>query len=223
MIASSQVYVVRNIEAKMQDKIRLEDAYAIATPEDNMSLYARWAENYDIEFAKSHGYILPQVVAHAVHAIRTSGRVLDIGAGTGLLGQSLGALGSYDIDATDISAQMLEQARAKNIYAHVFTSDVTATIPVPDDTYHITTSSGTFTHGHVGANAIPEILRITKPGGVFVFSVNQEFWKKSGFDTSISRLEPRVAKITVDLAPIYGGVPENIHAADQAVIVTIEK
>lgn len=209
--------------AKMQDKIRLEDAYAIATPEDNVSLYARWAERYDVEFAQSHGYILPQKVAHAVHRMRKSGRVLDIGAGTGLLAQSLAALGSYDIDATDISTQMLDQARDKKIYAHIFTSDVTATIPVPDDSYDITTSSGTFTHGHVGADAIPEILRITKPGGVFVFSVNQEFWHKNGFETSISDLNSSVAKITVDRAPIYSGAPENSRAADQAIIVTIEK
>ena len=47
----------------MSKKIDLDDAYNIQTPADNVKLYAKWAGSYDVDFAKSTDYILPQQVA----------------------------------------------------------------------------------------------------------------------------------------------------------------
>ncbi len=73
----------------MSKKIDLDDAYNIQTPADNVKLYAKWADSYDVDFAKSTDYILPQQVAQVVHDFSATGTVLDVGAGTGLLGQAL--------------------------------------------------------------------------------------------------------------------------------------
>lgn len=46
----------------------------------------------------------------------------------------------------------------------------------------------TFTHGHVGAEALDEILRIITPGGHFACTVNMGIWKSAGFADKFSEL-----------------------------------
>ena len=50
-------------------------------------------------------------------------------------------------------------------------------------------SAGTFTHGHVGADAFDELLRITKPGGLFVLSINSKFFVKAGFKEKFLKIK----------------------------------
>ena len=121
----------------MVKKVNLEDAYTLNDPDDNVRLYSKWAATYDTDFAQNSDYILPNQVAKAVHAIKKTGRVLDLGAGTGLLAAELLKLGKYKVDATDISEDMLRTA-AKRTYM----SDVTTRIDALDGAYDICTSSG---------------------------------------------------------------------------------
>ena len=44
-------------------KIKLDDAYSLKTPADNVALYRNWAETYDAEFARDRGYQYPQQIA----------------------------------------------------------------------------------------------------------------------------------------------------------------
>ena len=46
--------------------------------------------------------------------------VLDLGAGTGLCGQVLEEEGFENVDALDISREMLDEARKKNLYKNYF-------------------------------------------------------------------------------------------------------
>ena len=49
-----------------------------------------------------------------------SKHILDLGAGTGLCGEVLRNAGFENVDALDISSEMLEEARKKNIYKNLF-------------------------------------------------------------------------------------------------------
>ena len=160
----------------------LEAAYDLETPEDNMKLYAAWAETYDTGYRASMDYILHRQVGQTYHALGGGPKVLDIGAGTGALAEVLAPLGPYDMDATDISQPMLEVAAQKDLYRRIFWSDVTAGLPVDDATYDGVVSSGTFTLGHVGPQAIGELLRVTKTGGHVVISVNEHHWHALHFE-----------------------------------------
>ena len=73
----------------MQDDPDLEAAYALQTPDDNRRLYAEWATTYDDEFAVDMDYMLPLHVAEAFASVGGQGPVIDLGAGTGLLGAAL--------------------------------------------------------------------------------------------------------------------------------------
>jgi ubiquinone/menaquinone biosynthesis C-methylase UbiE len=40
--------------------------------------------------------------------------------------------------------------------------------------------TGVLTSGHVGPNAIKEMIRVVKPGGYFICSIAQSIFKKNG-------------------------------------------
>ncbi len=90
---------------------KLEAAYALKTPADNISFYHSFAATYDEGFVVDTGYVCPREVARVFleHAEPQDRPVLDIGAGTGLLAESLGGI---ETDGIDISAEMLEKAAA---------------------------------------------------------------------------------------------------------------
>jgi predicted TPR repeat methyltransferase len=208
---------------KMVKKVSLEDAYSLNSPEDNVRLYSKWAETYDTDFAQNSDYILPYQIAKAVHDTKNNCSVLDLGAGTGLLASELLKIGQYRIDATDISEDMLKAAEKKKLYEQLFWSDITDQINALNETYDICASSGTFTHGHVGPEALKEVLRVVKKGGAIVISVNLGFWKLKAFDVTFDKLRETVHSINFKYLPIYGEHSKGDHSQDQAVIATIIK
>ena len=48
---------------------------------------------------------------------------------------------------------------------------------------------GTFTFGHVKPNALDEFLRITKPGGLICFTINEGIHEEYGFYKKIDILK----------------------------------
>ncbi len=201
----------------------LDQAYALTSPEDCLRLYADWAGSYDAGFAKGMDYVLPAQVARAFVDAGGTGPVLDVGAGTGLAGQALRGLGfAGDIDALDLSEQMLAQARAKNIYRALHAADLTRP-PLPCAGYAGIISSGTFTHGHVGPDALPALIDAALPGAVFVISVNDGIWQALGFPQTLRRLDPQIEGLAAPLVPIYGNSASAPHAGDRARLVTFRK
>ena len=87
----------------MSDEPELKDAYALKSPEDAKRLYAAWAETYDIDFGTAQGYLTPREVVRVFADAGGCGPVLDVGAGTGLVGEGLAAAGIGPIDALDLS------------------------------------------------------------------------------------------------------------------------
>lgn len=194
----------------------LDAAYALQTPEDNRRLYADWAETYDTGFAAAMAYRLPALVAAAFDG---AGPVLDVGAGTGLLGQALAAKGVGPLDGIDISAQMLAVARGKGVYRDLMLADVCQPLALPFAAYTGVVSSGTFTHGHVGPEAIAPLLGVAAPGARFVFSVNSGVYAAKGFDHVLAGLGHRIAALELEEAAIYGDAPDPAHRGDRALIV----
>ena len=79
------------------DEFDLARAYRLKTPEDSRALYRDWAADYDDAFAAAYGYVFPDLIARifAERALRDDQPVLDIGAGTGLVGERLAARGRF--------------------------------------------------------------------------------------------------------------------------------
>jgi predicted TPR repeat methyltransferase len=201
----------------------LGSAYSLQSPEDSIRLYADWASTYDADFADSNGYILPAQVARMFVRLGGEGPVLDIGAGTGLLAEALKPSDIGPVDATDISQEMLDVAETKCLYRQLFTGDVTQTMPVDDGAYNGIVSSGTFTHGHVGPEALDEVLRMVKTGGLVTLSINAEHYAALGFAAKLDALRDKITDLALPQLPIYASDSQSAHKEDLAVIASFRK
>ena len=159
----------------------LDAVYALKTPEDNRRHYDDWAETYDSEFVRDMDYVLPDRVAEVFAGLNPDGPILDVGAGTGLVGVRLAALGAGPVEGTDISPGMLAAAAEKAVYDRLFEGDLLDRLPVDNCHYGSAVSAGTFTNGHVGPEGIDEVLRVVRKGGLIALSVNGVHWEKAGF------------------------------------------
>ena len=179
----------------VKKKIKLNDAYSLETPEDSIKLYKKWAKTYDEDFALNSNYISPQKISSFFnkHSRKTDTPILDVGAGTGLIGEFLNSKGKKEIFGIDISSEMLDQAKRKGRYSSLIESDITKKISFKDNFFGAVVSAGTFTHGHVGPDAFDELLRITKPGGLFVLSINSKVFIKGGFQKKFLTIKNEIS------------------------------
>ena len=178
-----------------EKKIGYDDAYSLKTPEDSIKLYKKWAQTYDENFAINSNYLSPIKICSFFnkHAGNTDTPILDVGAGTGLVGELLYRTGNKKIIGIDISSEMLDQAKLKKCYSSLLEADVTKKIPLKSNSIGAVVSAGTFTHGHVGPDALDELLRITKPGGLFVLSINSKVFTKDGFEEKLLRIKNSIS------------------------------
>ena len=92
-----------------------------------------------------------------------------------------------------------------------------------NDTLEGAVSSGTFTNGHVGPEAVPEVLRVVRPGGWVVLSVNARHYAGHGFEAELRRLAPSLGACVLSDVPIYGAKAIGPHAKDRAVLLSLRK
>ena len=201
----------------------LDAAYGLKTPEDNIRLYAAWAEDYDQSFADEMDYQLPQEVARLFANSGGQGPVLDIGAGTGLAAEALARYGIGPIDALDISEEMLRVAGSKGLYRNLITKDITTPFAPTFDRYAGMISSGTFTTGHVGSEALDRLLSVALPGARFALSVNAAHWKAQGFDRKFIALEKQITQFELVDVAIYGRGNHGPHKEDRGKIALFQK
>ncbi len=201
----------------------LNAAYALKTPEDSKRLYAAWAASYDSGFARELDYRLPENVAAILAAHGPEGPILDIGAGTGLVGVALSALGLGPVDGTDISAEMLDVAAQKAVYQRLFLGDMTGRLPVQDGAYNAVVSSGTFTTGHVGPEALDEVLRVAAQGGLIAISISATHWQAAGFRAKFDSLAKQIHDFTLVPVQIYGDGAKHEHAVDKGYVALFYK
>lgn len=201
----------------------LKGALGVTGPEACLSHYRDWAASYDQGFASEMQYLLPAHVAAAFMGARGQGPVLDVGAGTGLLAEALRQMGFQDpIDAVDFSVEMLERAAEKRIYAGLFQADITRPLSLPRR-YGGIVSSGTFTAGHVGPEALPNLLTVAAPEAQVALSINRRVWTSVGFDRALDTLarNNRITGLQLIEVEVYGQAAARIdaeHAADRAMI-----
>ena len=67
--------------------------------------------------------------------------------------------------------------------------DLNQPIDTKDNSYDAVMCVGTFTFGHVKPNALDEFVRITKPGGLICFTINEGIHEEYGFDKKIDILK----------------------------------
>lgn len=213
------------------NKLDLNDAYAVKTPQDSRKLYAQWAETYNESFIKGTDYVYPQIISEhfaSKLSAQNLATVIDIGCGTGAVGTNLARLRSDTaIDGFDISPEMLAHAaklkRTNNspVYRHLQTVDLTSEIPKLS--YDAMISAGTFTHGHLGCETLISLVQLVRIGGWFVIGINAEHFSSQGFAKALQAAEDSqtISRPDFETVQIYG--PTSPHAGDLAKIATFQR
>ncbi|KAK3103111.1 hypothetical protein FSP39_016574, partial [Pinctada imbricata] len=147
-------------------------------------------------------YFGPSIVADAVERCfpqhRQSLLVLDIAAGTGLLGYELKMRGFDNLHALDPSEGMLNKAKKKNIYNQFYCEYMTENVAIiPSDVYDCVVCSGGFGQGHIPTSALREMARITKPGGYGVIVIREEFLDSPEYENSLENMMVELENIGI--------------------------
>ncbi len=183
-----------------------DDAYRLTDSESHRRYYDEWADSYDSDFAEEVGYIYPEAVGrrYLEMAGTDDTPVADLGCGTGLAGLAF-ADSEFDIDGFDISAGMLREAAAKEVYRHLHLVDLCAMDVLPRAEYGGLISCGTFTLGHLLPADLENALTIGSPGALCVIGINAAHFGDAGFDRLLSGLEQsgRISGYRTEDAPIY--------------------
>lgn len=204
------------------DGYDLEEAYEINGPEEARRMYGDWAATYDESFGRAWGYVAPREIAALLRAnAAADAEILDIGAGTGLVAEHLRGLA---VDALDITPEMLGVARGKGLYRNLMLGDLTGPLQIADCAYDAIVSCGTFTHGHVGPECFPELLRITRPGAVFACGTIGPVLDGSGFGSALARMVAGglITPVVWHDIPIYEGA-EHPHKDDRGLVMVFRK
>ncbi len=167
----------------------VERARAVSSKEEVVELYAQWATRYDRDVFGEMRIVGPASMARRLSTMcNVDAEVLDVGCGTGAVGSHLLASGFTAVDGLDLSREMLEVAASKGVYRRLIEGDLLQPLDLSDAVYDVVVSAGTFVSGHVGAEALDELCRISRRGGRIVFNVMEGFWEPGNFEAVVSRL-----------------------------------
>ena len=165
-------------------KEMLDRVYGAKDIESLRRAYDEWANDYDVDLVDALGWDAPvQAAAHlARHVDLRDAPVLDVGAGTGLVGEALAAHGFQHIEALDLSEKMLATCRAKGVYCGYHQAQLGLSLPLPTDHFAAVIAVGVLTEGHAKPDCFEELTRVICPGGRLVFALRPDVRERFGFD-----------------------------------------
>jgi len=181
----------------MTDRKFLDKVYDLATPAATRAMYDDWAGSYDAEITVN-GYATPGRIARALAAQTDdlTAPILDFGCGTGISGAALRQAGFTSIDGADLSAEMLNGARAKALYRKLWQIEAGEDLPVTPGTYGAITAIGVIGVGAAPIAVFDTILNALAPGGRFALSFNDHALAEPRFagrlDKSVTDGETRL-------------------------------
>ena len=154
-------------------------------------IYKNWAKKYEDDVINLAGYVGHLITSELLlsYLRNTQTKILDAGCGTGLVGEILNKNSFQNLIGVDFSQEMLNIAMQKNVYQSLELVDLTKKLDYEDNLFDAVICAGTFTCGHVGPEALREMIRITKRGGYICFTVRKQEWEASPYRQIINDLE----------------------------------
>ncbi|MCP5083436.1 MAG: class I SAM-dependent methyltransferase [Alphaproteobacteria bacterium] len=190
------------------DRSHVGKSYAAETLDQQEAAYDDWASKYEADLC-AFGHRNPAVVptVFAGHVALDTAPILDAGCGGGIQAEPLALLGYGPIVGIDFSAGMLDVARGKGIYAELRQMTLGEHLDFPDDHFGAVLSSGCITPKHAPAHSFDELIRITKPGAVIIFSLRDDPAQEPEYPAALARLEQTGAWTPVFATPSFQSMP----------------
>jgi SAM-dependent methyltransferase len=205
--------ISKEVIVEKQDKIQW--LFSSRNNEELAERYAQWAKDYDAELERDFEWRGPQCTAgFFIKYVPRKARILDAGAGTGLMGEILVKLGYDDLVAIDLSREMLEEARKKNVYCEFHQMVMGEPLAFATDSFGAVVSTGVLTVGHAPPSSFDELIRITRAGGHILFTLRTTLYESGGFKEKQTALESEgkwaLAEVS-DKTPLLLKEPDVYH------------
>ncbi len=158
---------------------RLSWIYNTQDPESLENKYDAWSHLYDSELNEPYR-MSPVQSALALSKVLADKQasILDAGAGTGMVGEALAEIGYSNITAVDLSAEMLDVARSKQVYQALYQGNLESALNfAAANSFDAIISVGVFTYGHVPPQALSNLFPLLKSGGYFVLTVRVDYYE----------------------------------------------
>ena len=199
-----------------REKNVVQWVYSSRNEEELAARYNQWAKTYEADLDNDFGWVGPLfAVETMVKYVPKDARILDAGAGTGLVGQLLSERGYNNLIAMDLSEGMLNEARKKSAYQEFYQMVMGKPLDFPSDSFDAMISVGVLTVGHAPASSLDELVRVTRPDGYVVFTLRPDVYEENGFREKHAALESEGKWKLVDVSdPIQvlpKGEPEVFH------------
>ena len=182
----------KNIAARIQ--ARWEQAYNSQSEEDLRALYDDWAHTYDEDHI-AIGCFHPRRAAEVFsrHFTDRNAQIVDVGAGTGATGIELAKLDFRNITALDFSSASLVFGRTRFAFRTACIVNLNRPYPIGSNTIDAAVAVGLFSFGQVQVQALYELVRIMRSGGLLVFTQRTDFHASNamGFRDRMERLTRR--------------------------------
>jgi len=157
--------------------------------------YDDWAGSYD-EDCSEICYEAPSIMVDLFLQVverpplqEESLKILDVGCGTGFVGNILAERGFTTVDGCDLSEPMVEEARRKQAYRELFGGvNILHNNTWPPSKYDAVLCSGLFTHGHLKPSALGDLVQMAKQGGLVVISARACYYEQQNLEDEIQRL-----------------------------------
>ncbi len=195
---------------------QIHAVYDATTNHELETAYDAWAEQYEADLA-SFGYRTPAVAAglFARHVPAAARPLLEAGCGTGLLGHALHDIGFAEITGMDSSPGMLAAAGRKGAYGELVHGRLGEPLDFADGQFAATAAIGVFAPGHAPAEGFAELIRVTRAGGVVMFSIRHDTDAETGFAAHAEALAGEGRWSLVEATRPYQtmpfGEPEVLH------------
>jgi len=135
------------------------------------TLFDQYADQFDEALVERLDYRVPELLWNALKKLGREqfAHAVDLGCGTGLMGERLRAATSF-LEGMDISGEMLKRAEAKRIYDRLSREDLLQLGALPGGV-DLVTAADVFMYVGALAPIVDLIAANLQPGAVFAFSV----------------------------------------------------
>lgn len=137
------------------------------------TLFDQYADRFEASLVGKLGYRVPELLAQALAQTgrESFAHALDLGCGTGLMGERLRRIASY-LEGVDISGEMLKKASAKRIYDRLIKADLQGfehAGPRPD----LVVAADVLIYLDALDDLFARVAAMLPAGGLFAFSVEK--------------------------------------------------
>jgi len=143
---------------------------AAAPPGYVKALFDGYADDFEAHLLGTLHYRGHEAVVAAVRDAAPFDSVLDLGCGTGLCGPLLRPL-ARTLAGVDLSATMVERARARGVYDHVHEAEIVAHLAATAERHDAVVAADVLIYLGDLAPLFAGVARVLRPGGRFAFTV----------------------------------------------------